>query len=247
MTRLMIPALFAGLVGLVAAASAQSQTAGPDVRKYIAMIDQGKTDEVKAELPALLSQYPNDPGVLYLEGLTTTDGAEAVRVYQSIVDNFPKSEWADEALFKVYQFYYSLGLYRTAEMKMAQLRKDYPQSPFAREGGEAAEMPKPDTAAPPVAGKPADTTSAAPVPAVQGVPPLRYVLQVGAYTVQVNAEKQKLFFEDLGYPVEVLSSMKQGRSLFLVLVGNFSSYDEAKAKGSDIKKKYNISSFVISR
>ncbi len=242
-----MPLLMAGLLSLLVAADAQSQKTGPDVRKYITMIDQGKTDQVKAELPALLSQYPNDPGVLYLQGLTTTDGAEAVRIYQSIVDNFPKSEWADKALFKVYQFYYALGLYRTADMKMAQLKKDYPESPFARQGGEAAEAPKPDTAQVHVGLKPVDTTAAAPAPAVQEAPPLRYVLQVGAYTVQVNAEKQKLFFEDLGYPVEVLSSVKQGRSLFLVLVGNFSSYDEAKVKGTDIKKKYNINSFVISR
>ena len=74
------------------------------------------------QLPALLSKYPNHPGVLYLQGLLTKEGAEAVRIYQSIVDNFPKSEWADDAVYKTYQFYYSLGLFRTAELKMNQLK-----------------------------------------------------------------------------------------------------------------------------
>jgi len=47
-------------------------------------------DQVKAEIPSLLSKYPNNPGVLYLQAQTTSEGAEAVRIYQSIVDNFPR-------------------------------------------------------------------------------------------------------------------------------------------------------------
>src|SRR5262245_17048137 len=81
---------------------------GKDIAPYIARIEAGETEEVREDLRGLLEQYPNDPGVLYLQGLTTGDGAEAVRIYQNVVDGFPQSEWADDALFKVYQFYYSI-------------------------------------------------------------------------------------------------------------------------------------------
>jgi hypothetical protein len=64
-----------------------------DIRKYLSRIEAGEGDQIRAEMPSLLTKYPNHPGVLYLQGLLTRDGTEAVRVYQSIVDNFPRSEW----------------------------------------------------------------------------------------------------------------------------------------------------------
>jgi cell division protein FtsN len=84
-------------------------------------------------------------------------------------------------------------------------------------------------------------------PAALETPRGRYALQVGAYSLQENAEKQKLFFEDLGFPVEVMNKVKDTRSLYIVLVGNYGSSDEARAKGAEIKKNYNIQSMVVTR
>ena len=47
--------------------------------------------------------------------------------------------------------------------------------------------------------------------------------------------------------MEVINKVKQNRSLYLVLVGNYATYDDAKTKGADIKKKYNIDSIVVQR
>jgi hypothetical protein len=65
--------------------------------------------------------------------------------------------------------------------------------------------------------------------------------------VQVNAEKQKLFFEDLGYSVEVINKVRNTRSLFVVFVGEYRSADDARAKSAEFKAKYNISSIVVTR
>ena len=230
-------------------AAAVSQTSTPDVNKYLTMIENGQVEQVRQELPTLLSRYPNDPGVLYIQGMATSDGAEAVRVYQSIVDNFPKSEWADNALYKVYQFYYAIGLYRTAEMKFNKLKTDYPGSKYVTqspgmETKKLAEEKQPqaiDTAVPE-----SDQSKGVVEPA-KTEPQAQFTLQVGAYTAQVNAEKQKLFFEDLGLPVEVINKVKQNRSLYIVLVGNYTTYDEAKTRGAEFKKKYGIDSIVVSR
>lgn len=215
------------------------QTAGPDVNKYMALINSGKADDVRREVPALLSQYPNNPGVLYIQAMVSRDGAEAVRIYQSIVDNFPQSEWADDALYKVYQYYYALGLYRTAELKMDQLKHDYPSSRYLSAVSDTSSKSVASAAV-------ADTMAPAP-PA--SVPEIRqqFTLQVGAYTTQVNAEKQKLFFEDLGFPVEVNSKIKDNRSLFIVLVGTFASTEEARAKAQEFKQKYNITPLVVTK
>jgi cell division septation protein DedD len=215
----------------------RAQNAEADVAKYVAMIRNGQVEPVKAEVPALLAKYPNNPGVLYLQALTTSEGAEAVRIYQSIVDNFPTSEWADDALYKVYQFYYSLGLYRTAEIKMAQLRKNYPSSPFVNAATDKETQR--------LADEKTDTTAA---PArTPGGPAETFTLQVGAYTTAANAQRQKSFFEDLGYPVEVINRVKEGRSLFLVIVGTYGSADEAREQGAEIKKKHNVDAIVTAK
>jgi cell division septation protein DedD len=102
----------------------------PNIENYLSLIQRGEAAYVQAELPSLLKQYPNNPGVQYVQGVMTTDGAEAVRIYQTIVDNYPKSEWADDALFKVYKFYHAIGLHRTAEIKLNQLKTAYPESKY---------------------------------------------------------------------------------------------------------------------
>jgi tetratricopeptide (TPR) repeat protein len=242
--------LFSSIIVLMVWSSySWAQPSAPDISMYLSQIESGQSEQVKAEIPDLLKKYPNNPGVLYLQALTTSDGAEAVRMYQSIVDNFPRSEWADDALYKVYQFYYAIGLYRTAEMKMSQLKREYPTSKYVsssagmetKDLAEEKETPVPD----PTTGKVEDAaTSEEPkTEAPQG----QFALQVGAYSTQVNAEKQKLFFEDQGFAVDVINKVKNGKSLYLVLVGAFATYDLAKAKGLEIKKAYNIDSIVVSR
>jgi len=248
----MKPAIVVLVLNALVWSAGLAQRSEPDIEHLINLVNGGKSEQVKTDIPSLLSRYPNNPGVLYVQGLVTEEGTEAVRIYQSIVDNFPKSEWADDALYKVYQFYYSLGLYRTAELKLSQLRTAYPDSPYLSAAGSqeteglAEEKDAPgseaavsaaDSAAPPVIVLPGSAVA----------PPEEYVLQVGAFTVRANADRQKQFFEERGYPVEVLSKVKDTRSLFIVLVGRYGSYDEAKAKGAEVKQDHGIESIVIAR
>lgn len=230
------------LVAALGRTSASAQGTEPDVKQLVDLVERGQAEEVKRDLPSLLARYPNNPGLLYVQGLVTEEGAEAVRIYQSVVDNFPRSEWADDALYKVYQFYYSLGLYRTAELKLNQLKKDYPSSKYLAGAAGADTRGVPEESQAP---KPASQAKPDVVPA--GPAGGSFALQVGAYTAQTNADKQRKYFEDLGYAVEVVSKVKDSRSLYTVLVGGYATYEEAKAKAADIKQKYNIDSFVISR
>jgi cell division septation protein DedD len=237
-------------------ALAVAQTGAPDVQQLVDLVNRGQGDVVKAELPSLLTRYPNNPGILYVQALLTSEGAEAVRMYQSIVDNFPKSEWADDALYKVYQFYYSLGLYRTAELKMAQLKREYPSSKYitSSAGPEAvkpaAEAQKPQqkpAGTPPPVKPTAAPQVPAESPALQAGETGLFSLQVGAYTALTNADRQKKYFEERGYTAEVISRVRDGRSMYVVLVGAYRTYDEAKARAAEIKQRLNIDSFVLSR
>ena len=47
--------------------------------------------------------------------------------------------------------------------------------------------------------------------------------------------------------VTLQSRVRDGRSLYVVLVGSYRSYDEAKARAAEIKQRFSIDSFVLSR
>jgi len=233
------------LVLCLAVLPAAAQNIDQTVTSLLAQIDNGDVYKVRQEMPALLTKYPNHPGLLYVQARLTTNGAEAVKIYQSIVDNFPKSEWADDALYKVYQFWYSIGLYRTADLKLQQLKRDYPSSPFLQTAASRDTLPAP---APP----PREDSGAVLVTPGRPVQPesaatQQFALQVGAFSTQANAERQKGQLEAEGLEVEVVNKVKDGRSLFIVLVGSFPTYEAAKARSAELQKKLNTPSIVVTR
>lgn len=232
----------------------------PDIRQYLSMIESGQADEVRSQLPSLMAKYPNNPGVMYLQGVLTTDGAEAVRIYQGIVDNYPGSEWADDALFKVYKFYQAIGLNRTAELKLNQLRTNYPNSKYLAGLGatdtKQAEAEREPVQQPPTAKPKVEEQPTPPAPREAGkeeevrMPPVqagKFALQVGAYSTQQNADRQRSFFEYHHYPAEIVRKRSGARELFCVYVGRFATESEAKKTGEEIRSSFNINSIVVVR
>ena len=205
----------------------------PVVEKRLEMIKSGQVEEVKAELPALLTRYQNDPGVLYLEGVLTSDGTDAVKIFHSVVDNFPESEWADDALYKIYQYSFSLGLYKTATQTYERLKKEYPASPYLTRAESRAASKAPDEGE---KVKPSGGSDGA-----------YFAVQVGAFSTAENANKQRKYFQNIGQPVDIFSKVKRGRSFYLVWIGNFKSYDEARKFGNELRARYKIEPLVVER
>jgi tetratricopeptide (TPR) repeat protein len=203
------------------------------IENRLEMIKSGRADEVKSELSSLITKHQNDPGVIYLQGVLTSDGSQAVKIFQSVVDNFPKSKWADDALYRTYQYYYSIGSYKTAAQKFDKLKQAYPDSPYLtnetprsidREA-DAIEKPRP------TGGSEGGT----------------FAVQVGAFSTAENASKQKRFFHNAGYSVEVLNKVKRGRSYYLVWIGSFKGYDEARKLRNEMRGRFKIEPIVVER
>ena len=241
MRKIGIIILCVGILGLILnfTSYAQSQQPGePDILKRLELIEKGHADVVRAELPTLMTNFQNNPGVLYLQAVLTTDGDEAVKIYQSIVDNFPKSEWADDALFKLYQYYYSIGLYKTADQKLEQLKRDYPFSTYATDQKVAEEhkvVPPPETHTP--VSKPPKAEKSATI----------FTIQAGTFSVLQNAEDLKARFERDGYSSHIFTIVNNGKKFHKVWVGEFAKQDEAKRFSAEIKKKYHLETIVVPR
>ncbi|MGD0589418.1 MAG: SPOR domain-containing protein [Bacteroidota bacterium] len=227
------------LVFILVVPSLRSQTSNqePDINHRLEMIEKGQGEAVRAELPALMTNYQNNPGLMYLQAVLTTDGTEAAKLYQNIVDNFPKSEWADDALYKLYQYYYSIGLYKTADQKLTQLKEEYPFSAYATEQNLVAEEK------PTIKEKPADVK---PKGTIQKFA-TNFTIQVGAFSTLQNAGELKAKFEKEGYPSNIFTIVSHGKKLHKVWVGEFQTYNEAKQFAAKVKKKFNLTAMVVSR
>ena len=216
---------------------AQMNSSEPDIRHRLEMIEKGQAEAVRAELPSLMTNYQNNPGVMYLQAVLTTDGAEAAKLYQNIVDNFPKSEWGDDALYKLYQYYYSIGLYKTADQKLTQLKEEYPYSAYAAEKDSVVEEKQAVKDKPAVV-KPKETVQKFAT---------NFTVQVGAFSTLQNAGELKAKFEKEGYQSNIFTIVSNGKKLYKVWVGEFQTYDEAKKFNAQIKSKFNLTSIVVSR
>jgi tetratricopeptide (TPR) repeat protein len=216
---------------------AQTNSNEPDIRRRLEMIEKGQAEAVRAELPSLMTNYQNNPGVMYLQAVLTTDGTEAAKLYQNIVDNFPKCEWGDDALYKLYQYYYSIGLYKTADQKLTQLKEEYPFSAYAAEKNLAVEE-KQTAKEKPTVMKPKGS-----VPKYA----TNFTVQVGAFSTLQNAGELKAKFEKEGFQSNIFTIVSNGKKLYKVWVGEFQTYDEARRFTAEIKNKFNLTSIVVSR
>ena len=71
----------------------------------------GSRDSAAIYLPTMEQRYPNNPSLMYLKGLLETNGEEAKDVFAKLYNTHPTSEYGDDAVMKVAEYYYAAGLY----------------------------------------------------------------------------------------------------------------------------------------
>ncbi len=100
------------------------------VTKYLNMVAHGRSDEVRRILPDLMVSYPDDPGVKLLTGSILQNAFKATEIYESIIAQYPESQWADDAMWRVIQFYAIMGDTAKAQSGLTEMREKYPLSDF---------------------------------------------------------------------------------------------------------------------
>ena len=100
-----------------------------NVEMYLSLIYEGRTEGLEDKINEILLKHPNDPGVIYLKALITTDGSRALELYNSIIEKFPKSKFAVESSVKIGEFLYSKGLYSQSARQLRLIPRSYPRYP----------------------------------------------------------------------------------------------------------------------
>ena len=71
----------------------------------------GFRDSAAVYLPTMEKRYPNNPSLMYLKGLLENNGEEAMVIFSKLYNTHPSSEYGDDAVMKVAEYYYAAGMY----------------------------------------------------------------------------------------------------------------------------------------
>ena len=206
---------------------------------YLQQIENGKADEVRNELIGLKEKYSDDPSVMFLDGVLTENGQKAVVIYQKVVDEYPDSKYADAALYRIYSYYYALGLYEAATEKLNKLITDYPNSPYIKIAKQNQLPVNPE-----ITQEDETDITQQNNEDVVGTD-YKFTIQAGAFSNKENAESLQLKFEKSGIFSEIKDKLVAGTTFHVVYVGKFVTENDAESFLKTINDKFELSGRVI--
>jgi tetratricopeptide (TPR) repeat protein len=209
-----------------------------DIVPYLKKIESGNVEEVKEDLVDLKNEHPDDPSVMFLDGVLTENGQQAVVIYQKILDNFPQSKYADAALYRIFSYYYALGLYETAKEKLKVLIKNYPASPYIKIA-EQSVLPSGENIS--------VTEETSGEQNEQTLPEQSYefTIQAGAFTNFENAVLLKNDMEKAGILTRIGEKNVGGTTFHIVYAGQFATNEDAEEFLQIINTKFNLTGRVV--
>ena len=187
---------------------------------YLKMIEKGDFAEVKSKFLELKADYPKSANLIFLEGVLTENGQTAVVLYQSLLDKYPKSAYADAALYRIYSYYFALGLYNTADKNLEKLKKDYPESPYIKMASTNVVKNDDDEFNEPDQENISENKG--------NDKDYLYTVQAGAFTNSANAASLKNEIESVGMVSFIKEKNVAGTVFNVVYVGKFKTRKEAE-------------------
>ncbi|MDZ7623512.1 MAG: SPOR domain-containing protein [Ignavibacteriaceae bacterium] len=209
-----------------------------DIVPYLKAIENGNIGQAKEALVDLKEKNAADPSVMFLDAVLKENGQEAVVIYQDIVDNHPKSKYADAALYRIFSYYYALGLYETAQEKLKQLKTSYPASPYINVADQnLSALEKSDV-------KETETVVEEIKPKVEEN--YKFTIQAGAFTNLDNANKLIGEFEAAGIFSRLGEKIVGGTTFHVVYAGKFEKYEDAEDFLQVVNSRYKVNGSIVS-
>ncbi|MBN2000393.1 SPOR domain-containing protein [candidate division KSB1 bacterium] len=223
------------------------------------LLVEKKFTELDSLLPDLKRQFPDHPTVLYLTGVLQTDADLAFYYYHKVA-NMPQSAFADDAVFRMAQYYYAKQNYKLSRQYFMLVPEHFPGSPLTDDAlymicQNYLALGKFDSAqvffkafiekAPRssfvdlavmdldfIEGLQLENESKSAVPL--GI--RHYCIQVGAFANKENA-RNLLSSLDLDVETEIVEKVVDGKKLYIALVGKFQTSAMAKDFAERILEK----------
>lgn len=212
---------------------AYSQNADIDnnITEALQQIDAGNIQKAEAILSKLISKYPTEPSVIFLDAVLTKKGDEALKKYFLLYKKYPQTKYADAALYRIFSYYYALGYYKNANNYLNKLKTEYPNSPYIKNALRNI----------PLEEQTKDTTQEK-----KEIVIYKYTVQAGAFLNFDNAKNLGEQLNSEGYDTEIITKEIGGSIFNIVNVGKFVNEEDAKPLLGFLEKKYNIKGRTVS-
>lgn len=208
-----------------------------NITSQLRQIESGQIESARQQLEKLKKTSAGDPSVMFLDAMLTQDGKDALSKYSEIYQKYPKSRYADAALYWVYSYHYALGSYSKASGYWDELKKNYPKSSFLAPEKKNMSLAKDDTNL--TKGEEKKTLNSG------AKKDFKFTIQAGAFLSEENAAKLMDNFRDAGYSTELKKKDIAGSTLNIVNVGKFESEDEAQKTLGFLNMRYKLNGRVI--
>jgi tetratricopeptide (TPR) repeat protein len=208
-----------------------------DIVPYLKAIENGNIGQAKDALVDLKEKKSDDPSVMFLDAVLKENGQEAVVIYENIVDNYPKSKYADAALYRIFSYYYALGLYDTAREKLKLLKESYPESPYiniADQNLAALENSKEEEKS-----KTEEENKSVPEEVY------KFTIQAGAFTNLENANNLVSEFENAGIYSQLGEKTVGGTTFHVVYAGKFTKYEDAENFLQVVNSRFKLNGSIV--
>lgn len=244
------------------AASAQNK----QVRDALRKIAVGKSEEAKAILSDLQEKYPADPGIIYLQASLTPEADKAIALYRKILNEYNKSEWADDSYWRLVQYYAIKGDTLSALKALDQFKTYQPTSEFLAVATDVvntaliynrsskcdAESKKTTDIKEQSVNKPAPTPekdNAEIKPKDNALVPAKnqdkdekfkkWGWQVGVYSTVQSAKEVCDKFQKNRLKNQIVEKEVDGKKMFAVIIGKYSNKEDAEKARTTIQKICN--------
>jgi cell division septation protein DedD len=144
-------------------------------------------------------------------------------------------------LFRIYSYYYSLGLYSAADEHFKRLKNNYPNSPYVNIA--AREIPDKDEAV--IEERPDINNEVTKKKETKTKPIHNFTIQAGAFSNSSNAKGLIKDFRDSGFETELMEKNVGGTTFHVVLVGKFINEEEAKSFLQVINTEFKLDGRII--
>ncbi len=230
-----------------------------------------KPAEIKHKVATFVNENKGTPLALYLEALTEPNAQQAVDKYIELLTKFPDSLQAEDATFRIGQYYFSRGLYIAARKYFLGLVEKYTQSEYADDamylavaclmasrkyesantellkflskhpGSPFAKLAKKDLK------EIKSTTNGKYAKLKPRDSKGRFTLQIGAFSKINNALNFRTNFSKLGVSTKIREKKRNGATIYTVTVGSFDSRESAEKFGNRFQKRYAVPYRIVSK
>ncbi len=99
-----------------------------DMNQLQAYFENEQFDELGRAVRSAVKIAPANPDILFFLAYTSASPDSALPLYRRVAEKYPKSKFADQALYRLGQYYFFSGDYATARRYFARLLRNYPKS-----------------------------------------------------------------------------------------------------------------------